>query len=193
MSFQFIQKSGLKGFTEISIVEMFDNSPEAVIRKAAFRKETMDMRVPFQRSAEGMKDAGETGNEVSVFIQFMEKPEDDAAYSLKKAVQQGPVIQKERPQVFINGKNEVSVCAVNEFKGHFCGEVNGVFVTAGRAKLRMAAEGNEFQFAAVGTGKHGTTKRRVSTVNHLLHVFQNNGTRMKSIFNFFVVFFKNFL
>lgn len=114
MSFQFIQKSGLKGFTEISIVEMFDNSPEAVIRKAAFRKKTMDMGVPFQRSAEGMKDADETGNEVSVFIQFMEKSEDDAAYSLKKTVQQGTVIQKERPQVFINGKNKkrgVCVCS----------------------------------------------------------------------------------
>ena len=82
---------------------------------------------------------------------------------------------------------------INEFKGHFCGAVNAVFVTAGRAKFRMAAERNEFQFAAVGTAIHGTAVRRVPAVNHLLNVFHNNGTWMKSIFNFFVVFFKNFL
>lgn len=82
---------------------------------------------------------------------------------------------------------------INEFKGHFCGAVDAVFVTASRAKFRMAAERNKFKFAAVGTAIHGTTVRRVSTVNHLLDIFHNNGTGMKSIFNFFVVFFKNLL
>ena len=82
---------------------------------------------------------------------------------------------------------------VNELKGHFCRAVNAVFVTAGRAKFRMAAEWNEFKLAAVGTAVHGTAVRRVSTINHLLNVFHDNGTRMKSIFNFFVVFFKNLL
>ena len=57
----------------------------------------------------------------------------------------------------------------------------------------MTAERNKFQFAAVRTAIHGTTVRRVTTVNHLLYVFHNNGTWMESIFNFFVVFFKNLL
>ena len=65
---------------------MFHNSPEAVIRETAFSKETVDMRIPFERSAEGMEDADETGYKVPAFIHFMEEPEDDTADSLKKAV-----------------------------------------------------------------------------------------------------------
>ena len=82
---------------------------------------------------------------------------------------------------------------VNKFKGHFCRAVNAVLVTAGRAELRMEAERNKFQFAVVGTAIHGTAKRRVATIDHLLNVFHDNGTWMKDIFNFFVVFFKNLL
>ena len=82
---------------------------------------------------------------------------------------------------------------INKFKRHLCGTVNAVFVTAGRAKFRMATERNEFEFTAVGTAIHGTTVRRIPTVNHLLNVFHNNWAVMKSIFNFFVVFFKNLL
>lgn len=123
---------------------------------------------------------------------MLEHSENDTANSLKKAVKQRAVIEKERAKLFVNGKNEVSVGTINEFKGHFCGTVNAVFVTAGRAKFRMAAERNELQFVAVGTAIHGTAVRGFPTVNHLLNVFHNNGTWMKSIFNFFVVFFKNF-
>ncbi len=82
---------------------------------------------------------------------------------------------------------------VNEFKGHFCRAVNAVLITAGRAEFRVATERNELQFAAVWTAEHGTAIRRVATINHLLNVFHNNGTGMKDIFDFFVVFFKNLL
>ena len=82
---------------------------------------------------------------------------------------------------------------INEFKRHICRAVNGVLITAGREKFRMTAERDEFKFAAVGTAIHGTTVRRVSAVNHLFNVFHDNGTWMKSIFNFFIVFFKNLL
>ena len=153
----------------------------------------MDMGIPFQRPAEGMQDTDETGDKVSAFVQFMEHSENDAAYSLKKAVEQGTVIQKERTQVFVNGKNEVPMGTVNEFKGHFCRAVNAVFIAAGRAKFRVAAERNEFQLAAVGTAVHGATIRGVTTMNHLLNVYHNNETGMKNIFNFFEMFFKNLL
>lgn len=113
MGFEFVKESGLKGFTQISIVEMFNSFPEAVIRETAFSKKTVDMWVPFERSAEGMKDADETGDKVSAFIHFMEESEDDTAYSLKKAVKEGTVKEEERAQVFIDGKNEMSMCTVN--------------------------------------------------------------------------------
>lgn len=191
--FQFIQEGSLKSLAQIGVVKVLYDFPEAVIRETALGKKTMDMRVPFQGSAESMKDADKTGDEVSAFIYFVEKPEDDTADSLKKAVKPGTVIQEERTQVFINGKNEMPVSAVNEFKGHLSRAVNAVFVTAGRTKFRMAAERNEFKFAAVRTSIHGAAKRWIPTVNHLLDVLHNNRTWMKDIFSFFIVFFKNLL
>lgn len=57
----------------------------------------------------------------------------------------------------------------------------------------MAAERDKFKFAAVGTVVHGTAIRRVSTIDHLLNVCHDNGTWMKDIFNFFIMFFKDLL
>ena len=51
---EFIEKSGLESFAKISIVKVFNNSPKAVIGETAFCKETMNVRIPFKRSAEGM-------------------------------------------------------------------------------------------------------------------------------------------
>lgn len=191
--FQFIEEGNLKSLAQKGIVKVFYNPPEAVIRETALGKETMDVWIPFQRSAEGMKDTDKAGDEVSAFIHFVEKSENDTADSLKEAVKQGTVIQKERTQVFINGKNEVPVGAVNEFEGHFGRAVNAVFIAAGRTKFRMAAERDEFKFAAVGTAIHGAAKRGIPTIDHLLDVFHNNRTWMKGIFNFLIVFFKNLL
>ena len=85
------------------------------------------------------------------------------------------------------------VGAVNQFKGHFCGTVDAVPVTTGRAKFRMTAERNEFKFSAVGTAVHGAAIGRIPTVNHFPDVFHNNGTGMKCTFNFFIMLFKYFL
>lgn len=57
----------------------------------------------------------------------------------------------------------------------------------------MAAERDKFKFTAVGTAEHGATIRGITTVNHLINIFHNNGTGMKGIFHFFVVLFKNLL
>ncbi len=193
MGLHFIQKGSLESLAEVGIVKMFYHPPETVIGKSALGKETMDMGIPFQRPAEGMEDTDETGDKVSAFIHFMEHSENDTANRLEKTVKERAVIQKERAQIFINGKNEVPVGTVNEFEGHFRRAVNAVFVTAGGAELGMAAERDKFEFAAVGTSIHGTAIRRISAVNHLLNVIHNNRTGMKNILNFFVVFFKDLL
>ena len=85
------------------------------------------------------------------------------------------------------------MCRVNEFERHFSGAVNAVFIATGGTKLGMAAERDKFKFTAVGTAIHGAAVGGVATVNHLINIFQNNGTWMKGVFNFFVVIFKNFL
>lgn len=191
--FQFIQESSLEGLAKIGVVKVLNHSPEAVIGETAFGKKAMDVRIPLKRSAEGVKNTNEARNKIFTFVHFMEYSENDTAYCLKKAVKPRTILKKERTKIFINGKDKMSVGTVNEFKGHFSRAVNAVFVTAGRAKFRMAAERNEFKFAAVGTAIHGTTIRRVTTIDHFFHVFHNNRTWMKCIFNFFIVFSKNLL
>ena len=151
------------------------------------------MGIPLERSAEGMEYTDKPGHKVFAFVPFMEKSEDDTADSLKKGIKERAVIQKERAQVFIDGKNEVSMCTINEFKGHFSRAINTVFIATGGAELRMAAERNKFKFATVRTAIHGATIRRIPTVDHFINVFHDSGTGMKSIFNFFIVLFKNLL
>lgn len=112
---------------------------------------------------------------------------------MEKAVQKGAVIQKERAQGFINGKNEVPMGTVNEFKRHFSRAVNAVFIAAGGAKFGVAAERDKFKFAAAFTAVHGTAVGGIPTVDHFFNVFHDNGSWMKDVFNFFVVFFKNLL
>lgn len=116
MGFKSVKESGLEGFAQISIVEMFHDSPEAVIRETALSKEAVNVWIPLERPAESMQDTDKTGHKVPAFIDLMEEPEEDTADSLKKAVKEGTVIEEERPEVFVDGKNEVPVGGVNEFE-----------------------------------------------------------------------------
>ena len=193
MPFQFIKECSLESLAQVSVVEMLYNFPETVIRKAAFGKKAVNMRIPFQGSAEGVQDTDKAGYEVSALIHLVEKPEDDTADSLEEAVEQGTVIQEERTQVFINGEDDMPVSTAEEFKGHFSGAFNAVLIATGRAEFGMAAKGDEFKFVTVGTAKHGATERGIPTINHFFDVFHDNGTGMKDILYFFIVFFKNLL
>lgn len=47
-----------------------------------------------------------------------------------------------------------------------------VFVAARRAETALAAERNEFKISAMRTGIHGAAVRRVTTMNHLVGIFQ---------------------
>ena len=53
--FHFIKEGGAEGVTKESIVEVADITPEAIVTVTTFRNEAMDVGVPFQISAKGMK------------------------------------------------------------------------------------------------------------------------------------------
>ena len=76
---------------------MFDNSPDPIIGEAAFRNETVDVGIPFQRSPKCVKDADNPGNKVFRFIEVMEHAKENTADSLKKAAKKRAVFQKEVP------------------------------------------------------------------------------------------------
>ncbi len=74
---------------------MCDPAPETIIGEGALSKETMDMRIPFERSAESMEDTDKAGDKVFGPVDLAEHPEDNAADSEKKAVKERAVMQEE--------------------------------------------------------------------------------------------------
>ena len=88
MLLHFVQKSGLKGFPEQFIAEVFKRTPSTGITNATFRNEAVNMRIPFQVTAKGVKDTDEAGSKTLRFVSIMEHSKDDAAYGREKAVKE---------------------------------------------------------------------------------------------------------
>jgi len=187
--FQSVKENGLKSFTEVGVIEICDITPEAVIGKPAFGEKAVDVGIPFKRASEGMEDADKTRNKVFGSVQGEKKVFDDIGNSIKEAVKQVAVLEKERPEGFVNRKDEMPVSAVDQLKRHSVRPVNGIFGTTGRAELGVAAERNEFQNSAMRTAIHGTPIRRVTTVDNLINVFHDNRSWFEVVFNNFIIVF----
>lgn len=142
--FHLIEQGGTEGIAEVSIIEMMDVAPEAVITVAALGNETMDVRVPFQVPAKGVEDHDKTGSEVHGFVLFKKHAGDNTCDGMEEAVKEGTVIKKEMAEVFIDGKDTVPVYDVYQFEGHGSGALHGIEVATGRAEAAVAAEGDEF-------------------------------------------------
>ena len=97
------------------------------------------------------------------------------------AVYKGTIAKKETTQFLRNSKNAMAMSSINQFKGHRGSAVNGVHVTTSSAETTMATEWNKFKVSAFGAAIHSATKRRVTTINHLINVFNNRKTRMSCI------------
>ncbi|MEG2297897.1 MAG: hypothetical protein RSC13_09735 [Clostridium sp.] len=63
-----------------------------------------------------MKDADETGNKVFRLIELVEHFQKETANSLKQAVKERTVVKKKWTEIFINGKDQMSVRAAKQFK-----------------------------------------------------------------------------
>ena len=83
--------------------------------------------------------------------------------------------------------------ARNKLTGHMKRTKLVVFVSAGRAKTAFTAKGNKFKISTVRTAIHGTTIRRITTVDHLIDIFHLSRSGMKSIFDFFIMICKDLL
>lgn len=67
--FHFIEKGSTEGVTEKIIIKVFDMTPETVITVGAFGKKAVNMRIPFEIPAEGMKDHDIAGSEIFGMVQ----------------------------------------------------------------------------------------------------------------------------
>lgn len=88
MSLHFVQKSGLKGFPEQFVAEVFKRTPSTGITNATFGNEAVDMRIPFQVTTEGVKDTDKAGSKTLGFVSILEHSKDDAADGREKAVKE---------------------------------------------------------------------------------------------------------
>ena len=112
---------------------------------------------------------------------------------MKQTIEQRTIFEKEFTKIFIDCENTMAMCDINQLKGHTGGAFYGIFVATGRAETAVASEWDKFKLAAMGTTVHGTAKRWITTVDHLIDIFHLSRSRMKCIFNFFIVVSKDSL
>ena len=80
-------------------------------------------------------------------------------------------MEEKVPKPGVNGKNAMAMGSMEELKGHRGSAFHGIFITADRAETTVTTERNKLEISAVGTAIHGTTKRRITTVDHLIDIF----------------------
>ena len=112
---------------------------------------------------------------------------------MEEAVKKRTVIKKKNAEVFINGEDAMSVWNIDKFEGHTGSAFHGIFISTSRTETAVAAERNEFKFATMRAGIHGTAKRRIAAVDHLIDIFHLSISGMKRIFNFFIIVGKDSL
>ena len=66
-----------------------------------------------------------------------------------------------------------------------------VFVATGGTESAFAAERNKFKISAMRTGIHGSTVGRVTTMNHLVDIFDDGRTSMEFVNDMFIIVGKN--
>lgn len=141
--FQFAQQGSTERIAKESIVEIIDISPEPVIAVAALRNKAVNMGIPFQVPAKGVKNHNKPRCEIHGFILFKKHTGNNAVNSVKKAVKERAVKQEKIPELFIDGEDTVAVMNIYQFKGHRGSALHGVEIPAGRAETAMAAEGDK--------------------------------------------------
>lgn len=81
---------------------------------------------------------------------------------MKEAVEERAILEKKVPEIFINGKNTMTVLDVDEFEGHTGSALHGIFVPTGRTKAAVTAKRDKFKVPAVRAAIHCTAKRRIT-------------------------------
>lgn len=141
----------------------------------------MDVRVPFEISAKGMKDTNNPGSEVFRFIDVEKHAEDNIPDRGKKQVEKRAIFKEERPKFLRDSKNTMPVSTGNEFTGHMERAELIIFVTTGRTETAFATKRDEFKPAAGRAAIHETAKGGVSAMNHLVNIFNDRRAGMKFI------------
>lgn len=112
---------------------------------------------------------------------------------MEEAVQEGAVLKEKIAEIFIYGKNAVTVLNTDQFKRHTGRAFHGIFVSAGRAKTAVTAERDKFKVPAVRAVVRCAAKRGIATVDHLIDIIHFSFSGMESIYDFFIMVCKDSL
>ncbi len=192
-AFQLIQEGGAEGIAQVSVIKVGHLTPEAVIGKAAFRDQAVDMGIPLQGTAKGMQDTDEPGDEISGFVNLVKHTEHNGTDSVEQTIQTGAVFQEIRSEFFRDRKNTMAVITVDQFSCHGGCPFPGVQVAARWAETGMAAKRDKMEMAAMRAAIHGAAKGGVTAVDHLINVFNLRWAGMKSIDDLLVMITEDFL
>lgn len=162
-------------------------TPIAGITETAFRNQTMNVRIPFEISAEGMKNTNEAGSKRLRFIHIMKQTKKSSSDRRKKETQKITIMQKERTKLRINGKNTMAMLNFDEFKRHSVCTVDGIFCAARRTQSAFATKRDKFKFTAFFACVQSTAKGSIPAVNHFVNIFHYDRPRLDNILYVFVM------
>ena len=95
---------------------MIDISPEAVITVSPLGNETMDVGIPFQVPAKGMKNHDKAGSEVHGLVLFVKHAGNNTVHGMEEAVKEFAVVEEKFAEVFIDGEHAMPVGNIDKFK-----------------------------------------------------------------------------
>ena len=90
-----IKQSGTERFAQESIVEVFNAFPRRDTTDSDFGNENVNMRIPLQAAAKGMKNADKAGSKMFSLIEFAEHTKNDVTDRKKKTVEQRAISAEE--------------------------------------------------------------------------------------------------
>ena len=110
---------------------------------------------------------------------------------MEQTIEQRTILEKGFAKIFIDRENAMAMCDIYQLKGHTGGAFYGIFVSAGRTETAVTAERNEFQFTTIRACKESTAIRRITTMNHLVNIFNDSRTRMEFVNDVFIIIGKD--
>ena len=156
--FQFIEKSCTESVTQIVVVKVFHMAPETIIAETAFGEKAVDVGIPFEVTTKSVEDHDIAGRKIFGMVQFEKHARYDTGDGMEKAVEERTVVKEEVTEIFINGKNAMTMLDIDEPKSHTVGAFHGIFVAAGWTKAAVTAKRDKLEVAAMRASVHGATK-----------------------------------
>ena len=112
--------------------------------------------------------------EIFLMVLIVEPVRKDLCGRMEQDMEKGAVLTEVRAEFFCNGKNDMSVSAMDEFKGNGVGTVSLIGGAAGVAESGVTAERNEPVCAAVGALVKSAAEIRVTAADDLTHFRVND-------------------